>query len=270
MLGRNWCADDVTEATEMGETTVRASFNCFCDNFVTEFYESVIYRPEGLKLAKTMGVYERMGLPGCNGSTDCVHVEWYRYPVSLHQLCKGKECYPSLAYSCTVDHHRRILGMTSSNFGIRNDKFIVRLDTYITNARNQLVHSDTEFEVFMGEGLSKTTGVYYSCVGGYHKWTCMMKPMKQTSNRDERLWSEWVESVRKDVDCCFGTLKGRFRILRNGMLLQTRRATDQVLFTCCILHNLILGADGLDARWEQHVEWDTLNPQVGNMTKMVL
>ena len=48
------------------------------------------------------------------------------------------------------------------------------------------------------------------------------------------------------------------------MLLQTQRAIDQVVFTCCILHNIILEADGLDARWEQQVEWDTLNPQVGN------
>jgi hypothetical protein len=48
--------DNVAEATGMGESTVRTSFNCFCDNFVTEFYDSIIYRPEGLKLEKMMDV----------------------------------------------------------------------------------------------------------------------------------------------------------------------------------------------------------------------
>jgi hypothetical protein len=43
MLGRNWCADDVAEATGMGESTVRTAFNSFRDNFVTEFYETVVY-----------------------------------------------------------------------------------------------------------------------------------------------------------------------------------------------------------------------------------
>ena len=112
MLGRNFCADDVAEATCMDESTVRASFNTYCESFVTEFYDSVIYRPEGLKLEKMMDVYKRMGLPGCIGSTDCVHVKWDRCPTRLQHLCKGKEGYSSLAYSCTVDHHRRILGMT--------------------------------------------------------------------------------------------------------------------------------------------------------------
>jgi Plant transposon protein len=92
----------------------------------------------------------------------------------------------------------------------------------------------------------------------------MMNPMKHTSSRDERLWSEWIESLRKDVECYFGILEGRLRILRNGMPLQSQRAIDQVVFTCCILHNLILEADGLDIRWERQAEWDKLNPQTSN------
>ena len=44
-----------------------------------------------------MNVYAKMGLPGCVGSTDVVHVKWDRCPVRLYHLCKGKEGYPSLA-----------------------------------------------------------------------------------------------------------------------------------------------------------------------------
>jgi Plant transposon protein len=167
MLGRNWCADDVAEATGMGESTVRTAFNSFCDNFVTEFYETVVCRPEGLKLSKMMDVYKRMGLPGCIGSTDCVHVKWDRCPVRLYHLCKGKEGHPSLAYSCTVDHHRRILGNTQSNFGTRNDKTIVRLDTYITDVRNQLVHFGTEFDLFFLRQQEYATYVMVVTINGH-------------------------------------------------------------------------------------------------------
>jgi Plant transposon protein len=88
--------------------------------------------------------------------------------------------------------------------------------------------------------------------------------MKHTSCRDDQLWSEWIESTRKDVECVFGILKGRFRFLRHGILLQTQDKVDTAFFTCCILHNLILEADGMDKRWEENVEWDRLNPQPSN------
>jgi hypothetical protein len=65
--------------------------------------------------------------------------------VNLNQICSGKEVYLSLAYSCTVDHHRRILGSTNSFYGDRNDKTIVRHDTYITYVRNKIVHDEVEF-----------------------------------------------------------------------------------------------------------------------------
>ena len=264
ILGRNWCCDDVAEATGMGESTVRLNFITFCSNFVSRYYDDYIGRPTGDDMTKMMRVYEKMGLPGCIGSTDCVHLQWDRCPLSLTNLCKGKEGYPTLSYSCTVDHHRKILGVTRSNWGTRNDKTIVRVDTYITDVHTGKVNSDIEYEVFIDGALTRMKGVYYLCDGGYHKWNCMMNPMKHTSSRNERLWSEWVESTRKDVECCFGILKGRFRFLRQGILLHTQEKVDTTFFTCCILHNMILSADGLDRRWEDNVEWDILNPQPSN------
>jgi hypothetical protein len=92
----------------------------------------------------------------------------------------------------------------------------------------------------------------------------MINPMKHTSDRQQRLWSEWLESTRKDVECCFGILKSRFRILCQGLLFQTQEGIDSVFYTCCILHNMLLQFDGLDSRWEQDVDWEMLNPQTGN------
>lgn len=78
ILGRNWCFDDIAEATGMGESTVRKSFIAFTENFVQEYYDTYILRPIGADLQKMMDVFAKMGLPGCVGSTDCVHVKWDR------------------------------------------------------------------------------------------------------------------------------------------------------------------------------------------------
>lgn len=77
---------------------------------------------------KTWWIFMKGWVYRCIGPTDCVHTKWGRCPVSLTHLCKGKEEYSPLAYSCTVDHHRRILGVSPPNYGTRNDKTIFRLD----------------------------------------------------------------------------------------------------------------------------------------------
>lgn len=87
-----------------------------------------------------------------------------------------------------------------------------------------------------------------------------MNPYINVSERRQRVWSEWVESCRKDVECVFGNMKKRFRFLKNAIELHTQHHIDNAFFTCCILHNMILMYDGLDSRWEDDVDWEILDP----------
>ena len=57
--------------------------------------------------------------------------------------------------------------------------------------------------------------------------------------------------MRKDVECTFGILKGRRRILKTGIRLQSLSAVDDVWLTCCALHNMLLNIDGLDVKWNE-------------------
>ena len=65
--------------------------------------------------------------------------------------------------------------------------------------------------------------------------------------------------MRKDVECTFGILKGRWRILKYGLRLHSLMNADNVWKTCCALHNMLLEVDGLAAGWENGVqsEWET-------------
>jgi Plant transposon protein len=54
------------------------------------------------------------------------------------------------------------------------------------------------------------------------------------------MWSKWVESVRKDVECTFGILKGRFTILKAPLRYHKLEYMDNVWMTCCALHNMLL------------------------------
>lgn len=80
--------------------------------------------------------------------------------------------------------------------------------------------------------------------------------MKITTTQAETRWSQWVESMRKDVECTFGILKGRYvrvrcfslftgalldlfrwRILKTGIQLHGVPVVTDIWKTCCALHN---------------------------------
>ena len=77
-----------------------------------------------------------------------------------------------------------------------------------------------------------------------------MPPSKHSSSIAEIRWSHWLESMRKDVECTFGILKKRFTILEKGIDLKNIEEADQVVLTCCALHNLMLKIDERDGAWE--------------------
>jgi len=55
--------------------------------------------------------------------------------------------------------------------------------------------------------------------------------------------------MRKDSECFFGALKGRFRSLKIGCRLRGPEACDRLFRTCVALHNYLLHYDGLDRVW---------------------
>ena len=79
---------------------------------------------------------------------------------------------------------------------------------------------------------------------GYLNWEVAIPPMKRTMYITETR-SEWLESMRKDVECTFRILKGRFRILKAGVRLHGITMADDIWMTCSALHNMLLSVDGL-------------------------
>ena len=65
----------------------------------------------------------------------------------------------------------------------------------------------------------KYRGCYVIVDNGYFNWSVTVLPMKHTQLLTEIRFSEWLESLRKDVECTYGILKGRWRILKHGIRL---------------------------------------------------
>ncbi len=68
-------------------------------------------------------------------------------------------------------------------------------------------------------------------------------------------WIKLCESTRKDVECVFGILKKRFRILTRPFLEFEPAKIDRTVRTCAILHNMITKESGLSDLGTQARHW---------------
>ena len=81
--------------------------------------------------------------------------------------------------------------------------------------------------------------------------------LKHTSSLSHTLWSCQLESVRKDIECCFGILKMRFCVLSKPLPYHSKTPyefltkANNIMHSCCILHNWLLSYDGLDTLWTE-------------------
>lgn len=98
-------------------------------------------------------------------------------------------------------------------------------------------------------------GVYAIVDNGYLDRTTLISPIKRPGSQLQLRWSKWIESLRKDVECTFGIIKGRFRCLKSGVRLHGVGAVDDLWATVCALHNYLLESDELDGEWNSGMAW---------------
>ena len=99
------------------------------------------------------------------------------------------------------------------------------------------------------------------CDNGYLSWSCTVPPDKNATCYKNIRFSEWLESMRKDVECFFGIMKGRFCILRYGFRFHSITECDKLWLSCCALHNMLLDVDGLARNWEagEQSDWEIMH-----------
>ncbi|KAI2493280.1 Plant transposon protein [Fragilaria crotonensis] len=166
-------------------------------------------------------------------------------------------------YNVTVNHRRRILTSTKGHPARWNDKTLATFDDFMQKINDGTILDDVCFELYdfddddPGEVIKRTyRGAWLLVDNGYHSWATTVPPIKTTNKKSEIRFSSWLESMRKDVECTFGILKGRWRILKSGIRVSGTECPDNIFLTCCALHNKLLEVDGLDKEWRNGVSSD--------------
>jgi hypothetical protein len=256
ILGRGCYADDICEILGIGNQTVSYMFKQFLENYSKAYFDKYVYVPEGADLDRVVEDYTRMGFPGCVGSMDVTHIMWKQCPSSLRHVCTGRYHCPSVAFQMVCDHTRRIHHVSRPFYGATNDITITYNDSYPRDVMLGNVHADRVFSTYDREGgLTYWSGAYLICDGGYPKCVCFVDPALTDYEYHTVVWTEWLESVRKDVERLFGALKQRFRWLSHSVEYHNINTLGFGVRVAAILHNRLLKYDNFDK-----LDWENMDP----------
>ena len=256
-LGRGWIFDDLEEATGIGRETHLQFFHQFIKFGSRDLYESYVKYPTTANEAITHAYeFKIAGMEGAIGAMDVCHIiiEKCEHRLKQNHL-GGKSKLTCRAYNLTCNHRRQILHTTPGHPARWNDKTIVLYDALAKDLRRGSIMQDNNFELLertrQNEIIKvKYRGAWLVVDNGYLNWGVTIPPMKSTMYIAETRWSEWIESMRKDVECTFGILKGRFRILKAGIRCHGVKIADEIWKTCCAMHNMLLEIDGITGEWD--------------------
>jgi hypothetical protein len=82
---------------------------------------------------------------------------------------------------------------------------------------------------------------YYLLADGiYPPWSCFVQSIHEPDDEKRKHFASRQEACRKDVERCFGVLQARFSIIRNPCRQWSLDTIADIMFACCILHNMIM------------------------------
>ena len=255
-------------ANYISESALNSFFKLFNSLFRKHFQAEYIKVPAGEHLLRIMKTYIRLGLPGCIGSIDATFIPWDRCPSHLRNLCDGDKGV-GLLFNVIVSHEKEVLSVSNGFYSTINDKISVKYDDFIQLLKENKIgvshNSVVSYKVLIptadgGFDEVDLSSFYVIADGGYIDIPQIIRGFAYSGEEVKYKFSDWIASVRKDVECLFGILKVRFRFLKNPITLQVKEDLDNLFVTCCIINNMILKEDGLDTLWESGVNWTTLNP----------
>jgi len=249
--------------TFISERTQERFYAKFIEYGATFLYDTYVVAPQTPEEAQRhMFEMKLAGYNGALGSMDATHVVVENCHFGLRQIHLGHKLKQTAqTFNIIVNHRRRILSSTGGHPSRWNDKTLVLFDTFLDDIKSGKILSDNEFTLYEytdnGEVVAVTyKGVWILVDNGYLNWSLTVPPFKYCNERKELCWSQWMESMRKDVECTFGILKKRFTILEKGVHARDIGVADKVWKTRCGLHNMLLEWDGLDEMWEGEIPSD--------------
>lgn len=187
--------------------------------------------------------YQVHAVKGMFGSLDCTHTYWKNCPKGWQGSFKGKENKPSIVLEAISDYNMFFWHVSYGYAGTLNDKNILNLSPFHDRLMDGTfcnLEKEAECVPFnVGDAVFDKTFILVD--GIYPTYSRFVKGISQPVDEEEKAYTAWQESARKDVERAFGMLKATWQFLARPIFLLDLKTISARATTCLILHNVLVG-----------------------------
>jgi len=245
----------------MSEGTAGSFFGVFCKLFVQHFKSEFIRPLEGEELHDQLRRSAKIGLPGMVASFDATFIPWETCPHQLSNLHQGPKGH-GLLYQVAATHEGWVVAVEGGYPATMSDKITIKYSKFYDLLTSGKLYKDISYKIRTGPletDFVECSDCWIIVDGGYINSQYLICGYQSSPDRVKYKFTDWVASVRKDIECFFGRLKQRFRFFRNPITLPDKEDIDNAMVTACIIQNMILKEKGIGI-WQESVNWKNLNP----------
>ena len=183
---------------------------------------------------------EKHSFPGMIGSIDCMHWEWSNCPTAWRgQYTRGDHGHPTVALQAICSQDLWVWSAFFGSVGSNNDINVLKASPVLEHYINRniavfpFVANEAEYEhgYYLGDGI-------------YPEYSIIVRTFTNPIDEKRRYFKKRQEGARKDIERCFGVLQQRWHYVRNPCRAMSVAKMSDAMYTCIILHNMILEDEG--------------------------
>jgi len=235
MLAYGTAADSFDDVLKMGESTVLQTVKEFVKIVHSVYGPEFLRPPNQQEFEHILRSNEARGFPGMIGSIDCMHWEWANCPTSWHGMYKGYKGKPTMILEAVATKDLRIWHAFFGLPGSHNDINVLQRSPVfddLANGRAPIVEFTVNDNIY-------SIG-YYLADGIYPDWATLVKSISAPVSNKQKIYAQWQESCRKDVERAFGVLRAKWKILHTPARMWNPRDLNSIIRACIILHNMVI------------------------------
>jgi Plant transposon protein len=179
------------------------------------------------------------GVPGMLGCLDCLHVFWKNCPVGWQgQFKNGRYKSASVVAEAMVDHNLWFWHVSVGHAGTNSDTNIWDVSPLLEALLTDDWANTCDFEfVLDGQSFNK---LWILVDGIYPSISRFVKTISYPVGAAAKLFAEWQESTRKDVERAFGVMTRKFQILTRPIEYWDLEDIKRIISGCILMHNMMV------------------------------
>lgn len=230
-----------------GATTIGGIIHETCQVIWAKLSPIHMQKPTAERWKEIANTFETLwNYPNCLGAVDVklVRIQSPKHSGSAYFNYKH---FHSIALQAVVDAEAKFLFVDVGDYGRNNDSSVFKESNFgkLFLRKKLGIPKSRQFKVRNGGETQKKFPFVFIGDEAYPLSLNFMRPFpKRRLNMMKRIYNYRHSRARRIVECAFGMLVKKFRVLEHSMLLDPEKATN-VTLACCILHNIVREREGV-------------------------